>query len=175
MAMKLSALCAVRLLPPGRFLVLISVIGWVEPKAIMRLEGLRQLKNLVASSGIEPATFRLVVQCLNQLRYHVPHAGKLSEEKPCVSILEFPTKAWTPKYVENRVKWISTDSVTMLWRYTLANSLPWQTFTEGVTSTIIAAYNNGWRVLGYNSVRRVSQMTFRRYISLPSWNRRVNE
>jgi hypothetical protein len=36
------------------------------------LEELGQLKNSVASSGMEPATFRLVAQCLNQLRYLVP-------------------------------------------------------------------------------------------------------
>jgi hypothetical protein len=34
----------------------------------VRLEGLRQLKNPVTSLGIEPATFRLAAQCLNQLR-----------------------------------------------------------------------------------------------------------
>jgi hypothetical protein len=38
----------------------------------MRLEGLDQLKNPMTSSGIEPPTFRLVPQCLNQLRYCVP-------------------------------------------------------------------------------------------------------
>ena len=31
------------------------------------------MKNSNAPSGIEPATFWLVAQCLNQLRYHMPH------------------------------------------------------------------------------------------------------
>jgi hypothetical protein len=38
--------------------------------AIVRLEGLGQLKNST-SSELEPATFRLVARCLNQLRYSV--------------------------------------------------------------------------------------------------------
>jgi hypothetical protein len=59
-ALRLSALSAGRPLPPGRFLVLISVSGGVDPRAIVRLEGLGQLKNPMNSSGIEPATFRLV-------------------------------------------------------------------------------------------------------------------
>jgi hypothetical protein len=49
MAVRLSALRAGRPLSPGRFLVLISVRGWV------RLEGLGQMKNPV-KSGIEPAS-----------------------------------------------------------------------------------------------------------------------
>jgi hypothetical protein len=61
MAVGLSALRAGRPLPPpGRFLVLISVRGWVDSRAIVRLEGLEQLKNPMTSLGIEPATFRLV-------------------------------------------------------------------------------------------------------------------
>jgi hypothetical protein len=60
MAMNLPALRVGRPLPPppGRFLVLICVRGRVDPKTIVRLEGLGQLKNLVTSSGIEPASFR---------------------------------------------------------------------------------------------------------------------
>jgi hypothetical protein len=45
MAVRLSVLRAGRPLPAGRFLVLISVRGWVDSRAIMILEELGQLKN----------------------------------------------------------------------------------------------------------------------------------
>jgi hypothetical protein len=44
---------------PGRFLVLISVRGSGDSMAIVRLEGLGQLKNPTIL-GIETATFRLL-------------------------------------------------------------------------------------------------------------------
>jgi hypothetical protein len=46
MAVRLSALRAGHPLPPGRFLVLISVRGWVDPRVIVRLEPLGQLKKI---------------------------------------------------------------------------------------------------------------------------------
>jgi hypothetical protein len=49
-----AALC-----PPGRFVVLISVRGWVDPRATMRLEGLGKLQQYT-SSRLDPATFQLV-------------------------------------------------------------------------------------------------------------------
>jgi len=43
--------------PQEIFQVLISVRGCLDPRAIVR------------TKGIEPATFRIVAQCLNQLRH----------------------------------------------------------------------------------------------------------
>jgi hypothetical protein len=60
MEVRLSALRAGRPLPPGRFLILISVRGRVDLRAIVLLEGLGKLENPMTSSGTEPATFRLV-------------------------------------------------------------------------------------------------------------------
>jgi hypothetical protein len=67
MVVRLSVLCASHPLPPGRFLVLISVRDLDDPRPIVRLEGLGLLKNPMTSLENEPATFQFVAKCLNHV------------------------------------------------------------------------------------------------------------
>jgi hypothetical protein len=72
MAVNFQPYTPAALYPPGRFFVLISVRGSVNPRAIVQVEGLGKLKNSMTRLGIAHATFRLVTQYINQLRYCVP-------------------------------------------------------------------------------------------------------
>jgi hypothetical protein len=66
---RLSALRTGLLYPQDMFAVLIYVRGWVNPSIIVLPERLGQRKIPMTPSGIDATTFRLVAQCLNQLRH----------------------------------------------------------------------------------------------------------
>jgi hypothetical protein len=78
MAVRLSALRAVHPLPLGRFLVLIFVRGWVDPVAILRLEGLGQLK--IVAKNLTALTSETLIPVYETLRCHIPEDRNLRKK-----------------------------------------------------------------------------------------------
>jgi hypothetical protein len=107
MAVRLSALRAGRPL----FLVLIPFKVWADPRAIMRLKWLGQLKYPITSSGHKPATFRLVHSASTNFAITCPPLTLLVHMK--ISLASNLICFYIINYIENSLK-NSTDGRTQL-------------------------------------------------------------
>jgi hypothetical protein len=149
MAVRLSALPTGCHLPPGRFLGLISVRGWVDPRAIVWLEGLGQLKNpmsdhvYITEDSIlhfymrhfsQPFYFIISIRNLpNWLyRFHLPHYGW--KDASMLAHFESSWKLW----------WEDSLLIKVL------HSMPFYCFVGSKVTTTHCALGTGMNFLSFH-------------------------
>ena len=137
---RLSASRTGRLYPREIFLVLIFTRGWVDPRAMVRSEGICHWKNPVAPPGIDSGTVRLKAQPLNHYTTPGPQDRRCFSKNSNWVHLEYSTQAQSTvshcRLTRPTGEWLFTDTQKgLLWLVTKLH--------QG-HATISRDIQNGW-------------------------------